>query len=58
MEKNKYLIISITHLHEELLETIKLNAKKEKVSVSQYVRSLLYKAISDDQQKTSARLDV
>lgn len=45
MEKPKYLIVSITEQHEELLEAIKINAKKHKVSVSQYVRTLLYNAI-------------
>jgi hypothetical protein len=57
MEKNKYLVISITQLHEELLKTIKVNAVKEKVSVSQYVRSLLYKAIDYEQQKATSGVD-
>lgn len=42
MQKTKYLVISITEPHEELLIQIRDNAKKKKVSVSQYVRSLLY----------------
>lgn len=56
MQKTKYLVISITEPHEDLLMQIKGNAKKKKVSVSQYVRSLLYdtlEPISNDKTHAS-----
>jgi hypothetical protein len=59
MQKTKYLVISITEPHEELLVQIRCNAKKKKVSVSQYVRSLLYDTLEPvSNEKTHAtRLD-
>ena len=59
MQKTKYLVISITEPHEELLVQIRDNAKKKKVSVSQYVRSLLYDTLETvGNEKTHAtRMD-
>jgi hypothetical protein len=59
MENNKYLIVSMTDTHAELLQAIRNNARKSKVSVSQYVRTLLYNAIdlADESGKTPTRMD-
>jgi hypothetical protein len=59
MENNKYLIVSMTDTHAELLQAIRNNARKRKVSVSQYVRTLLYNAIdlADESGKTPTRMD-
>lgn len=56
MEKPKYLVVSITEPHEELLEVIKAKAREKKVSVSHYVRSLLYDAMYE-KRETTALLD-
>lgn len=56
-DKTKYLVVSIGEMHEELMETIKQNAVKEKASVSHYVRSLLYKAISSEPKSATAGMD-
>lgn len=55
MEKNKYLVISIPEVHEELLLTIKGEAKTRKQTVSQYVRDLLYKSLNG--KENTAGLD-
>lgn len=59
MKDNKYLIVSMTDVHAELLQAIKDNAKSHKVSVSQYVRTLLYNAIdlTNEPKPKRARLD-
>lgn len=59
MENNKYLIVSMTDTHAELLQAIRDNARRNKVSVSQYVRTLLYNAVelTDGTRKTSTGLD-
>lgn len=54
--KTKYLVISIPETHGELLEAIKNNSKKHKVSISQYVRTLLYtslKTANDNKTRTT-----
>jgi hypothetical protein len=55
MEENKYLIVSMPDTHAELLTVIKENAKKHKVSVSQYVRTLLYNSIYIANEKSTKR---
>ncbi len=48
MNKNKYLVISMSDMHHELLDSIKKNARKEKLTVSQYVRNLLYNSLMNE----------
>jgi hypothetical protein len=55
MEKNKYLVVSIPSTHDDLLEQIKKNAQDNKLTVSHYVRNLLYEVL---QQKAATRVDV
>lgn len=57
--QNKYLIVSMTDTHAELLQAIKENARNHKVSVSQYVRTLLYNAIdlTNEPKPKRTRLD-
>lgn len=57
-DNNKYLVISLNGIHEELMETIRENAQKEKSSVSHYVRTLLYKALNKDVQENTSAVDV
>lgn len=59
MENTKYLIVSMTETHAELLQAIRNNARRNKVSVSQYVRTLLYNAIElgDDTRTTRTGMD-
>lgn len=46
-KKQHLLVVSIPPTHKELLDAIEANAKKEKVSVSHYTRTLLYSILKD-----------
>ena len=50
---NKTIIVSIPPMHDELYEAIKVNATKERMTISQYVRTLLYKALDGKHEATS-----
>jgi len=57
---NKTIIINLSGVHEELLIAIRDNAKKRKVSISHYVRTLLYNCINESEyvNKAPAIVDV